>query len=279
MTQRNGVRCLSEGMWLHIPLIFLLMLCKCTPNAHGFPDQGKWDYNMSLDLESVTVPKSLFAGSEIFVQLTCEAPQPNTYIHIQWLLIQTECWPDSFTTFENIIPQTSNDTHFISQPFMNVSCINGRHIPLPEYQSKPRANENGAPADSDLQMREKRLTDHLQAEEVNPIVLNRKVNKKGTNNPVYTIQADGVYLFALIIKGANGKNYNASVHIEMRSTYGFLSAVDWPLLPFYGVMCLIYVLFGLIWLLVSFMQWRDLLRIQFWIGGVILLGMFITVHS
>lgn len=42
---------------------------------------------------------------------------------------------------------------------------------------------------------------------------------------------------------------------------------------FYGIMCIIYVTFGLAWLLVSFCQWRDLLRIQFWIGGVILLGM------
>lgn len=38
-------------------------------------------------------------------------------------------------------------------------------------------------------------------------------------------------------------------------------------------MCLVYVAYGIIWLVVSFMQWRDLLRIQFWIGGVILLGM------
>lgn len=38
-------------------------------------------------------------------------------------------------------------------------------------------------------------------------------------------------------------------------------------------MCIVYVIFGIIWLAVSFMQWRDLLRIQFWIGGVILLGM------
>jgi hypothetical protein len=38
-------------------------------------------------------------------------------------------------------------------------------------------------------------------------------------------------------------------------------------------MCLVYVILGLAWLIVSFCQWRDLLRIQFWIGGVILLGM------
>jgi hypothetical protein len=38
-------------------------------------------------------------------------------------------------------------------------------------------------------------------------------------------------------------------------------------------MCVVYVILGIIWLAVSFSQWRDLLRIQFWIGGVILLGM------
>lgn len=38
-------------------------------------------------------------------------------------------------------------------------------------------------------------------------------------------------------------------------------------------MCLVYVTYGIVWLTVSFLQWRDLLRIQFWIGGVIMLGM------
>lgn len=59
----------------------------------------------------------------------------------------------------------------------------------------------------------------------------------------------------------------------MKSDYGYLSAADWPLLPFYGLMCFFYIILGLIWLVLSFMQWRDLLRVQFWIGGVILLGM------
>ena len=49
--------------------------------------------------------------------------------------------------------------------------------------------------------------------------------------------------------------------------------VDWPLLPFYGCMCAVYVLMGLVWLVICFVHWRDLLRIQFWIGGVIFLGM------
>lgn len=45
------------------------------------------------------------------------------------------------------------------------------------------------------------------------------------------------------------------------------------LLQFYMVMCIIYVLLGVLWLVLSACYWRDLLRIQFWIGGVIFLGM------
>ena len=42
---------------------------------------------------------------------------------------------------------------------------------------------------------------------------------------------------------------------------------------FYGVMCGIYSLFAIFWLISSACYWRDLLRIQLWIGGVILLGL------
>ena len=34
-----------------------------------------------------------------------------------------------------------------------------------------------------------------------------------------------------------------------------------------------YVLLGVLWLVLAALHWRDLLRIQFWIAGVIFLGM------
>ncbi|KAI1237882.1 hypothetical protein IHE44_0013972 [Lamprotornis superbus] len=50
-----------------------------------------------------------------------------------------------------------------------------------------------------------------------------------------------------------------------------------PLSPekqeFFMVMCIVYVFFGVLWLAWSACYWRDLLRIQFWIGAVIFLGM------
>ncbi|EEB15081.1 ptm1, putative [Pediculus humanus corporis] len=89
-------------------------------------------------------------------------------------------------------------------------------------------------------------------------------------SPVYVVPKDGFYTLVLKMKGTDFKAY---VLVNIIGKNGYLSAADWPLLPFYGVMCLVYVFFGLIWLIVSFCQWRELLRIQFWIGGVILLGM------
>lgn len=47
---------------------------------------------------------------------------------------------------------------------------------------------------------------------------------------VFTITKDGVYFFLLTIESKN--DFNATVHIEMKGRDGgFLSAVDWPLLP------------------------------------------------
>ncbi|XP_078392850.1 transmembrane protein 87B [Cetorhinus maximus] len=59
----------------------------------------------------------------------------------------------------------------------------------------------------------------------------------------------------------------------MLGPYGYISATDWPLMIFYMVMCIIYVLYSVIWLFLLACHWKDLLRIQYWIGGVILLGM------
>ena len=38
-------------------------------------------------------------------------------------------------------------------------------------------------------------------------------------------------------------------------------------------MTIVYGVFGLIWMVFSAMNYKELIRIQFWIGGVIFLGM------
>ncbi|KAL8169468.1 UNVERIFIED_CONTAM: Transmembrane protein 87A [Gekko kuhli] len=61
--------------------------------------------------------------------------------------------------------------------------------------------------------------------------------------------------------------------VEVKGPYEYLSLADYPLMIFFMVMCIVYVFFGVLWLAWSACYWQDLLRIQFWIGAVILLGM------
>ncbi|XP_072545567.1 transmembrane protein 87A-like [Salminus brasiliensis] len=61
--------------------------------------------------------------------------------------------------------------------------------------------------------------------------------------------------------------------VEMKHHDDYSSPADWPLMMFFMVMCIVYVLFGALWLFWLICYWRDLLRIQFWIGAVIILGM------
>lgn len=88
---------------------------------------------------------------------------------------------------------------------------------------------------------------------------------------------DSPYMFIIKIE-ANpppAEDIKSSIKLEVRmhGDYQYISASEWPLMIFYMVMCIIYVFMGVLWLALSACYWRELLRIQFWIGGVVFLGM------
>ncbi|XP_078785910.1 transmembrane protein 87A isoform X2 [Oryzias latipes] len=89
---------------------------------------------------------------------------------------------------------------------------------------------------------------------------------------------DGPYMFLLSIEDLNKNRpadaaWSLQMRISMKGPHDYISASEWPLMVFYMVMCIVYVLLAVLWLVLSACYWRDLLRIQFWIGGVIFLGM------
>ncbi|KAJ9580247.1 hypothetical protein L9F63_004095 [Diploptera punctata] len=231
--------------------------------AAGFPDQGKWEFLLTGKNKMVNVPKSLFKGSQIFIKISCEPDNREREINITWILSQTPCWQDVLhIEASELNLQMSNQTHSI-RSCQNATCTS--NIIMEEYN---REEIKSATTATEVKREDKKETNA----ETNVKYESNK-SKHVVSHPVYTIEADGIYLLKVIITSPDPTDFNTSVTIEMQGRYGYLSAADWPLLPFYGAMCLVYVIFGLAWLIVSFCQWRDLLRIQFWIGGVILLGM------
>lgn len=235
--------------WLALMVLFVVN------NASGLPERGQWDYQIGseshkADLDLVEVGKSTFAGTNVFVEIIC-GDSPDVQLSITWKIFKLPCWMQ--------IPKS--EEFRVATRSTTAKCSSGAHIPLNPVLA----------ADLPFQ-KEKRADDGLKADEAEPVVKPAETKRQSSNNLIYTTKEDGIY--GLIVGIANtSAPFNLSMHISFRSDYGYLSAADYPLLAFYGVMCLVYVAFGVIWLVVSFLQWRDLLRIQFWVGGVILLGM------
>ncbi|CAF0799800.1 unnamed protein product [Didymodactylos carnosus] len=83
---------------------------------------------------------------------------------------------------------------------------------------------------------------------------------------------DGFYVIEFY-KPTGDLNLDVVLGVSMKSAKGYLSADEFLSLIFYGVMCAIYALFAIFWFIWCSFYWRELLKIQFWIGGVILMGM------
>ncbi|GFR99531.1 transmembrane protein 87A [Elysia marginata] len=90
---------------------------------------------------------------------------------------------------------------------------------------------------------------------------------------VVKVWEDGYYLFMMRFDAQPLSKLKLQVTVRMSLDNSYISAGDWPLLIFYGVMGLVYVFYGIFWLVMLACNWRDLLRVQFWISAVILLGM------
>ena len=52
-----------------------------------------------------------------------------------------------------------------------------------------------------------------------------------TGSPQFVVPKEGVYLLIIQIKTENSISFTAQTTIEMKSDSGYLSVVDWPLLP------------------------------------------------
>jgi hypothetical protein len=146
--------------------------------------------------------------------------------------------------------------------------------PAKKKPAKKTASDEDA--EPEAEKREKRAVDaEAVSKEWKPATAaTYKQNEQ--KNKLVRVWDDGYYIFVLqFIAPKPPAQDDFEMHVKVTMSYGtsYLSAVEWPLLIFYGVMGLVYIFFGLFWLVMLACNWRDLLRVQFWIGAVIFLGM------
>lgn len=90
-------------------------------------------------------------------------------------------------------------------------------------------------------------------------------------HPAISLPVDSIYLLIVKLSVVQYPKENPAPHkvqmeVQWRGPHGYLSAIDYPLLHFYGFMCAFYIALAVAWSVVCVKYWKDLLRIQFWIG-------------
>ncbi|XP_051698635.1 transmembrane protein 87B isoform X1 [Oryctolagus cuniculus] len=235
--------------------VALGLLCWAPAAVGAVPELGLWTETVTNKSGPLVFRKTMFNSTEIKFSVksfSCSGPVKFT---IEWHLKYHTCH-NEYSELEELARkhELRADEDFCGVYFKNVDC----------WTTK---NEN-LDCNSDLQ-----VFPSLNNKELTTNVRNVS-NQEGSMDVVARTQRDGFHIFIVSIKTEKtDANWNLNVSLSMMGPHGYISASDWPLMIFYMVMCIVYILYGVLWLMWSACYWKDILRIQFWIAAVIFLGM------
>ncbi|XP_036392612.1 transmembrane protein 87A isoform X2 [Megalops cyprinoides] len=291
-------------------VLSLLLVIQIIQPLHAVSEPGKWILNVNsktLKKQSFFLfTKTMFNNSIINLKWISESCDPPINLSVSWYLRNSHCYDEVFGLdykkadvyfMSKKVIREGGTGFYTSHQYKPVECrqhVNGNEfaVPFPDPPNKLIEQEEGQ-SPTDKQRRRKRGTEAekatVSAAEKSPgkeegAAKQDKAAPKSSENLNYAVARtweDGPYMFIIHIQEKSGtvtdpgseQGWDIQLEISMPGPHEYISASEWPLMIFYMVMCIIYVVLGLLWLGLSACYWRDLLRIQFWIGGVIFLGM------
>ncbi|XP_078145604.1 transmembrane protein 87A-like [Centroberyx gerrardi] len=250
-------------------LLFILVVRPATA-----AEVSLWNVDINSTQDAV-FRKTLYANTTIFMrfqgdQTSCDG---NLAFNISWYLRSSVCYNEVFNTPDNKAMNMFGLDHmvkdgwsgFYSQGYMYFDNCSSLFLPKLYYADfnsyQPLSSPKSDPSNQTLFWPDKPdISAVAKAWEDSPYLFIVKVQPLFRGVEEEDMSA-GPLSFAFTMK------------VEMKGPHDYSSPADWPLMMFYMVMCIVYVLFGVLWLFWSACYWRDLLRIQFWIDAVIILGM------
>ncbi|KAM9148419.1 transmembrane protein 87A isoform 2-T2 [Pangshura tecta] len=269
-----------------VPVAALLLLLLPGPGPAGAAQLSRWRLPVPMGKKFFHFGKVLFSNTTIFLKFegdekTCD---PLQVYNVTWYFRRSDCynevsnfgddqaasyfgataeahagWSGSYAMASLFFPNCSElfKPQIFYKEYIPLECLSD------EKQESLKDKEN--------------TTNHTM------------VAEKTARNAVIQTRKDGPYIFIVHIGISASKESSINMKkreikadpkeslftmtVELKGPYEYLSLADYPLMIFFMVMCIVYVFFGVLWLAWSACYWRDLLRIQFWIGAVIFLGM------
>uniref|UniRef100_S4R909 Zgc:162698 n=1 Tax=Petromyzon marinus TaxID=7757 RepID=S4R909_PETMA len=215
--------------------------------------------------------KTLFNNTDVMLVVSEKTCQPNAVFNVKWMLLHSKCYNKIANIPVNDIDYTTNQVSMTCANF-NLEVSRREAGIFQKMPSLTQITRLSFFSDSRFPKLSKR-----------PVQSQTKTGSSTClqKNVLTRTWRDGPYLFIMSIHPKSNTTVGPeweipglfSIQVQMKSEEGFISAADWPLMIFYVAMCVLYSLYGALWLAWSACYWKDLLRIQFWIGAVILLGM------
>ncbi|XP_056613646.1 transmembrane protein 87A-like [Triplophysa dalaica] len=268
-------------------------------------EQGKWILNVDSGLlkkqNYFFFQKTMYNGTIIELNWIMESCSTPVKLSIAWYLRSSPCHDEVFGLDLEMAKQYFNNKqvmreggngYYTSHTNPSIECkqhlsrnvLGGNELGKPEKLAPLESQFQPTP---DAQGKEKRAADKKEEGKIDDKAAVTEVQSVAKTNPSSSLDSltgstvartweDSPYMFIIKIDEippVTENQWSIQLEVRMKGPYDYISASEWPLMIFYMVMCIIYVLMGVMWLALSACYWRDLLRIQFWIGGVIFLGM------
>ncbi|KAG9072317.1 hypothetical protein KI688_000087 [Linnemannia hyalina] len=92
---------------------------------------------------------------------------------------------------------------------------------------------------------------------------------KGVQFYEYVAERTGYYCVIVWTVNVNDLDSYYTGVLEFNNKYGTLAGSDFPKLPFYGALSLVYMTIGICWMVLCAKHWREILTVQHFISGVI----------
>ncbi|KAG7234577.1 hypothetical protein INR49_002206 [Caranx melampygus] len=250
-----------------------LLLFALVSQLGGAAEVSVW--NMINSTQDAVFRKTLYANTTIFMKFqgdpaSCER---NLAFNISWYLRSSVCYNEVFNTPDSKAKNMFGMDHmlkdgwsgFYSQGYIYFENCSSLFLPKVYYSDfspyQPLTSPKSEPSNQSLFWPDKPdISAVAKAWEDSPYLFIVKVQ------PLFRGLEDEDF-------GPEQLNFAFTMKVEMKGPHDYSSPADWPHMMFFMVMCIVYVLFGALWLFWCACYWRDLLRIQFWIGAVIILGM------
>ncbi|XP_026161317.1 transmembrane protein 87A [Mastacembelus armatus] len=256
------------------PHLLCLLLLASVSRCGMAAEVSVWTVDINSTQDAV-FRKTLYANTTIFMKFqgdtgSCDR---NLAFNISWYLRSSVCYNEVFNTPDSKAMNMFSMDHmlkdgwsgFYSQGYIYFDNCSSLFLPKVYYTDfnpyQPLTSPKSDPSNQSLIWPDKPdISAVAKAWEDSPYLFIVKVQ------PLFRgVEEED--------NGAEPLNFAFTMKVEMKGPHDYSSPADWPLMMFFMVMCIVYVLFGALWLFWCACYWRDLLRIQFWIGAVIILGM------